>query len=179
MANIESIFGGAFVPPTPALTDAPEIQFRNAIQEAGLEFNDEIIMDGTVHRFKSGGNKNFDRSGWYVAFGGTVPTMVFGDWRQDLECTVKADIGRKMTVAEEMEAVARVAKAKALRDEERKKKNEAVASTVDKIWEDAIDATSDHPYLKRKGIEPHGSKVTGDGRLIVPLFGHLLRCTEG
>ena len=171
MANIESIFGGAFVLPAPAVTEAPEIQFRNAIQEAGLEFNDEIIMDGTVHRFKSGGNKNFDRSGWYVAFGGTVPTMVFGDWRQDLECTVKADIGRKMTVAEEMEAVARVAKAKALRDEERKKKNEVVASTVDKIWEDAIDATSDHPYLKRKGIEPHGSKVTGDGRLIVPLFG--------
>lgn len=173
MANIESILGGAFVPPSQSVEakDPPEVQFKNAIIDAGLEFDDRIVMDGVIHRFKSGGNKNFDRSGWYIAYGGNVPTMVFGDWRIGMEQTVKADIGRKMTVAEEMEAVARVAKAKALRDEERKKKNEVVSSTVDKIWDEAIDATSDHPYLKRKGIQAHGSKVTGDGRLIVPLFG--------
>ena len=171
MANIESIFGGGFTPPAPALTDPPELQFKQAIIESGIEFDDQVIIDGVVHRFKTGGGKSFDRSGWYVAFGGTVPTMVFGDWKQGIEITVKADIGRKMTVAEEMESVARVAKAKALRDEERKKKNEVVADTVSDIWESAVDATPDHPYLKRKGIQPHGSKVTGDGRLIVPLFG--------
>ena len=173
MANIESIFGGAFTPPSQAniSVDPPEVQFKQAIIEAGLDFNENIVIDGSFHRFKASGNKSFDRSGWYIAYGGTVPTIVFGDWKQGIEITVKADIGRKMTVAEEMESVARVARAKVLRDEERKKKNEAVADTVHEIWEHAVDATSDHPYLKRKGIQPHGSKVTGDGRLIVPLFG--------
>lgn len=172
MSNIERIFGGAFVPPSESIvTEAPESQFRNAIIDAGLDDPGQIVADGTLHRFKTGGKGGFDRSSWYVAHLEGVPTIVFGDWRLGIEQTFKANIGRKMTVAEEMETVARVAKAKAQRDEERKKKNEAVASTVEKIWEDAIDATQDHPYLKRKGILPHGAKVTGDGRLIVPLYG--------
>lgn len=176
MSNIESIFGGAFVPPAPEVVDAPEVQFRNAIIDAGLDDPGVIIADGVLHRFKTGGKSGFDRSSWYVAHMEGVPTIIFGDWRLDIEQTFKANVGRKMTVAEEMETVARIAKAKALRDEEKKKKNEVVASTVEKIWEDAIEATPDHPYLKRKGIQAHGAKVTGDGRLIVPLYsseGHL------
>ena len=44
------------------------------------------------------------------------------------------------------------------------------ADTVAVIWRDAATASADHPYLSRKGIGSHGARVTGDGRLIVPLF---------
>jgi hypothetical protein len=96
--------------------------------------------------------------------------MIWGDWRQGIEQTIKATINRPYTVADEMAHVARVAAAKAARDLERKKQNEAAASTVDKIWSEGASASPEHPYLKRKGIQPHGAKITGDGRLMVPLF---------
>lgn len=173
MANIESILGGAFVPPKPVTkpTEPPEAQFRNAMIDAGLEPPDQIIVDGALHRFKSSGNKQFDRSGWYVAHMDGFPTITFGDWRQGIDHTFKADIGRKITVAEEMENLARIQKAKAMRDEERQKKNELTASTVETIWQNGTPATTEHPYLKKKMIQPHGAKVTGDGRLMLPLYG--------
>jgi phage/plasmid primase-like uncharacterized protein/KaiC/GvpD/RAD55 family RecA-like ATPase len=171
MANIKAIFGGSFVPPQPEAPEPVESQFRNAFIEAGLEPPNEIIMDGQLHRFKTGGNKTFDKSGWYSAHIDGFPTLVFGDWRQGIEQTFKANIGRKITVAEEMENLARIAKAKSLRDEERHKKNEIAASTVETIWETGAEATTEHPYFKKKGIQPHGAKVTGDGRLMLPLYG--------
>ena len=69
-----------------------------------------------------------------------------------------------------MAHVARVAAAKAARDAERKKQNDAAASTVEIIWSEGAAASPEHPYLKHKGIQPHGAKITGDGRLMVPLF---------
>lgn len=174
MSNIASIFGGDFTPPKPVTenVEAPEVQFIDAIASTGLTPpTDPIVMDGNIHRFLGSGKKSFDKTGWYVAHATGVPTIIFGDWRLGIEQTYKANIGRKMSVAEEMETFARINKAKALRDEERKRKNEATANAVEIIWDEAIAATPDHPYLKRKGIQPHGAKVTGDGRLIVPLYG--------
>jgi phage/plasmid primase-like uncharacterized protein len=136
---------------------------------AGVSPPDEIILDGQLRRFRPDPKKH-DRSGWYVGHADGICTMIWGDWRQGIEQTVKADTGRKLTVADEMAHVARVAAAKAARDLERKKQNEMAASTVDKIWSAGASASPEHPYLKRKGIQPHGAKITGDGRLMVPLF---------
>jgi hypothetical protein len=44
------------------------------------------------------------------------------------------------------------------------------ADTVEKIWSSASAAHPDHPYLARKGIKTHGARITGDGRLVVPLY---------
>ena len=63
-----------------------------------------------------------------------------------------------------------MAEAKATRDAELKRQREIVADTAEKIWVDAGAAHPDHPYLARKGIAVHGARVTGDGRLVVPLY---------
>ena len=136
---------------------------------AGVTPPDELILDGQLRRFRTD-NKRTDRSGWYVGHADGIVTMIWGDWRQGIEQTIKATIKRPYTVAEEMAHVARVAAAKAARDAERKKQNQAAASTVDIIWSEGAAASPEHPYLKRKGIQPHGAKITGDGRLMVPLF---------
>jgi phage/plasmid primase-like uncharacterized protein len=136
---------------------------------AGVSPPDEIILDGQLRRFRTDPKKH-DRSGWYVGHADGICTMVWGDWRQGIEQTIKATINRPYTVADEMAHVARVAAAKAARDAERKKQNEAAASTVEIIWSEGAAASPEHPYLKRKGIQPHGAKITGDGRLMVPLF---------
>lgn len=169
MADLTKILGGPWSPPPDPTFTPPEVQFREAMLDAGVQPPDEIILDGQLRRFRPDPKKH-DRSGWYVGHADGICTMIWGDWRQGIEQTVKADTGRKLTVADEMAHVARVAAAKAARDLERKKQNEAAASTVDKIWSEGATASPEHPYLKRKGIQPHGAKITGDGRLMVPLF---------
>ena len=169
MADLTKILGGPWSPPPAPAYAPPEVQFREAMLAAGVSPPDEIILDGQLRRFRTDPKKH-DRSGWYVGHADGICTMIWGDWRQGIEQTVKADTGRKLTVADEMAHVARVAAAKAARDAERKKQNEAAASTVEIIWSEGAAASPEHPYLKRKGIQPHGAKITGDGRLMVPLF---------
>lgn len=169
MADLTKILGGPWAPPPAPTLAPPEVQFREAMLEAGITPPDEIILDGQLRRFRTD-NKRTDRSGWYVGHADGICTMIFGDWRQGIEKTIKATTNKQYTVAEEMALVARIAAAKAARDAERKKQNEAAASTVDIIWSEGAAASPEHPYLKRKGIQPHGAKITGDGRLMVPLF---------
>ena len=78
--------------------------------------------------------------------------------------------GRELTASENMAITRRQSEATEERERVRTKKSEVAANTVEKIWSEAIAASPDHPYLKRKGIEPHGARLTGDGRLIVPLY---------
>lgn len=169
MADLTKILGGPWAPPPAPIFAPPEVQFREAMLEAGITPPDEIILDGQLRRFRTD-SKRTDRSGWYVGHADGICTMIFGDWRQGIEKTIKATTNRPYTVAEEMAHVARIAAAKAARDAERKKQNEAAASTVEIIWAEGAAASPEHPYLKRKGIQPHGAKITGDGRLMVPLF---------
>jgi len=174
MADLTNVFGGPWQPQASAavLTDSPEMQLHDAIERAGMTAPDKIIMDGKIHRFNSGtkGKGGHSRPGWYVVYGDGVPAGRFGCWRADIEQTWRADIGRKLTVAEEMANSKRMAEAIKARDAEVAKSREVASNVVDEIWVNAGAASADHPYLARKGVQPHGSRVTGDGRLIVPLY---------
>lgn len=139
---------------------------------SGLEPPDTVYLDGKIHRFKSGtkGTPGHDKSGWYIAFSDGIPAGRFGCWRAGLESTWRAEVGRQLSPADEMAFARRMAEAKAARDIEQARKHEVAADVVDQIWSDCIGASPDHPYLKRKGIAPHSARVTGDGRLVVPLY---------
>ena len=175
MANLSHIFGGAFVPPpldqTPVA--APDLQLREAIVNAGLTAPDSIILDGKIHRFRSGqkgGKPAGDKTGWYIAFDDGTPAGTFGCWRSGITHDWRAVVNRKLTATEEMSIIRRMTEARALRDAERAKQHETAADTVETIWSGCMAASPEHPYLKRKNINPTGARVTGDGRLVVPLF---------
>jgi putative DNA primase/helicase len=173
MADLTSILGGPWSPPPEKPIDPPEVQLLKAMLEAGLaEPKDPIEIDGKMHRFASGtkGAKGYDKSGWYIAFPDGIPSGRFGCWRLGIDHVWRADVGRRLTAAEEMANVRRVAEAKAARDAALERQHEVAAQTVDAIWTSAQAASPDHPYLKRKGIGVHGARVTGDGRLVVPLY---------
>lgn len=171
MADLSKILGGPWSPPVSPVPAAPEVQFAEAIRRSGLDVPPEIILDGKLRRFRSTESKKFDRSGWYVGYADGIPCITFGCWREDITQTVKADMGsKKWTPAEEMAHIARVAAAKKQRDAEIERDRSVAASTVETIWAGGVQASPEHPYLKRKGIEAHGARVTGDGRLMVPLF---------
>ncbi len=173
MADLSKILGGPWSPPQQKAVSHPEDQLLDAIRAAGLEPPEHIHMDGKIHRFKSGTKgqgKGGDKPGWYVIYGDGVPAGRFGCWRSGIEVTWKADVGRSLTPAEEMAHARRMAEARAARDAELKRQYEVASDTVETIWSQAQAAHADHPYLQRKGIGVHGARVTGDGRLVVPLY---------
>jgi phage/plasmid primase-like uncharacterized protein/KaiC/GvpD/RAD55 family RecA-like ATPase len=172
MSDLSSILGGPWSPPEQKHVDAPEIQLKDAMLGVGLKPPDALHLDGKLHRFNSGtkGEKGHDKPGWYIIFNDGVPAGRFGCWRSGVELTWKADIGRSLTVAEEMAQSRRLSEAKAQRDAEQAKTREVAANTVDLIWSQAGAASPEHPYLQRKGIQPNGARITGDGRLMVPLY---------
>ena len=174
MADLSKVLGGPWSPPPEKRVAPPEEQLIDSIKAAGLEPPEQVILDGKIHRFRSGtkgtGGKGGDKPGWYLVFGDGVPAGRFGCWRAGIEVTWRADVGRKLTQTEEMAHARRMAEAKALRDAELERKHQVASETVEKIWTGAQGASPEHPYLQRKGIGVHGARITGDGRLVLPLY---------
>jgi phage/plasmid primase-like uncharacterized protein len=173
MADLSKVLGGPWAPPPEKLVAPPEAQLIDAMHAAGLQPPEEILMDGKIHRFKSGTKGapgHGDKPGWYLVFGDGIPAGRFGCWRAGMEVTWRADVGRKLTQTEEMSHAKRLAEAKALRDAALERQHQVASDTVEKIWTTANPANAEHPYLAKKGIQTHGARITGDGRLVVPLY---------
>lgn len=179
MADLSNIFGGPWSPPSKIEPEPVEVQLINAMEAAGITPPEHIQIDGKLHRFRSGTRGTpgkGDKSGWYIIFGDGVPAGRFGCWRAGVEVTFRADIGRNLTDAEQMLHARRLSEAVRLRDAELKRQREVAADTVETIWTGGALADPSHPYLTRKRIDVHGARVTGDGRLMVPLYspdGHI------
>lgn len=142
-------------------------QFRDAIQAAGLTPPDTIEADGKLRRFASNGKRG-DDAGWYLLHGDGIPAGGFGCWRDGLSQTWRADIGRTLTPAEEAAHRAKVEAMRRDREaEEAKRKAEAQAKAA-AIWQKAEPAPENHPYLARKGIQPHGARLH-KGALVIPM----------
>lgn len=165
MGNLSNILGGPWSPPEP---DPPEQQLRKVMSLEGLNPK-TLIFDGNIHRFATGPSGT-DTAGWYVIYNDNIPAGAFGDWRTGLSVPWHTIRSAPMTAAEQMQYRARIKESMAKSAEVRSKLQESTADVVQEIWSQAGAASEDHPYLKKKGIDPNGSRVTGDGRLIVPLF---------
>ena len=169
MGNLSNILGGPWSPPPEKRVAPVEDQLLDAMHAAGIQHTPEQVhIDGKMHRFCTSGKRG--DAGWYIVFPDGIPGGQFGDWRTGLVVNFKADIGRKLSHIEEMQHARRQAEASAMREAERVRKAELASDIVTKIWIDAGAASPEHPYLARKQIQPHGARVTGDGRLMVPLY---------
>ena len=173
MADLTKVLNGPWEPAPEKRVAPPDTQLIDAMRAAGLEPPETIQMDGKIHRFRSGtkGSPGHgDKPGWYLIFGDGIPAGRFGCWRLGMEVTWRADVGRKLTDFEEMAHARRINEAKVLRDAAQERQHQVAIETVEKIWLSGVAAHPDHPYLKRKGIQTHGARTTGDGRLMVPLY---------
>ena len=169
MTNLSSILGDNWSPPQASPVASIESQFIDAIINAGLHAPRDIVLNGEIHRFASDDDRH-KKPGWYVGFESPIPVLVFGCWKAGFTSQKRADTGVKYTPAQEMKLLAQIAEAKKKRDAELERKHEVAVETIESTWPTFTPASPDHPYLKRKGIGAHGARVTGDGRLVVPLF---------
>ena len=149
---------------------SPDRQAREAILEALGSAPDEISLDGRLHRFKVEGDTGTEKTGWYVLHGDGVPAGAFGDWRRDISRKWHAVLPPDLSDEDRARIEENCRRAQALRDEETKKRRKRAAETCREIWANAPEANVEHSYLQRKKIENHGLRMTGDGRLIMPIY---------
>lgn len=142
-------------------------QFRAAIAAAGVTPPDVIEGDGTLRRFSTN-NKATDKSGWYALHTDGVPAGSFGCWRSGLQSTWCSKSDTAMTESERHAHRQRIKAMQAQRDTELVQRQHEAAQSASELWAKAAPAQANHPYLARKGIQPHGVRELGD-RLLIPL----------
>lgn len=151
--------------------DPPEDQALQAIIAAdfGAEL-DSVKLDGKIHRFKARGDTGREKSGWYLFFSDHIPAGSFGTWRGDHTWKWSAKIGREIGAAELEEIEQRQALVDQAREAELKKQRDLAAQSAAEIWNTTEEASEDHEYLRRKKVKNFGLHITGDGRLIMPVY---------
>lgn len=162
-AGVTSFKSNAIIP------DAIE-QFRQAIADIGITPPDTVVADGQIHRFRSSGKSN-DKNGYYCLYGNGIPAGYFGCWRLNIKCNWRANVGRELTQKEFGRNQQCIEEMKLQREAETHRKHEAAANKASYIWNssESIAEQSDHPYLVKKKIEPHGARLY-KGSLVIPIY---------
>lgn len=142
-------------------------QFRSAILAAELNPPDVIVADGKLRRFASNG-KPHDDAGWYVLYGDGIPAGSFGDWRTGISQTWRADVGRPLTTVENAAHRTKVETMRKAREVEETRRQAEAAEKAAALWGKAPPAPDNHPYLVKKEIKPHGTRLY-QGALLIPM----------
>jgi putative DNA primase/helicase len=144
----------------------PIDQFRLAIAAAGLTPPTEIIDDGAIHRFSTGGNPTH-KNGWYMLHTDGLPAGAFGDWRVGFTQKWSSKADNLMTEGERLAQRERVKAMQRQREYDLAQRQQLAAAESLKRWTAATPCTQ-HDYLTRKGIQPHGTRIEG-GKLLIPM----------
>lgn len=141
--------------------------FRAAICAAGLEPPD-AIEPGKLHRFPGKGKRASNRAGWCLLFDDGLGGC-FGDWSSGFSETWQAKPDKPYSRAERAAFARRVEAAKHQAEAERSARQANAANRAAAIWNTATPAPGNHPYLIRKGIQPHGARLH-KGALVLPVM---------
>lgn len=119
------------------------------------------VGDGRIHRFHVAGDAPGSRNGWYVLHADARPGGCFGSWRtsgchvwRGSACTVAGQVRRQSSRAV---------------DAERARRQFDTARYARWLWANATPADPNHPYLRRKQVQPYGLRQK-DQQLLVPLI---------
>ena len=139
-----------------------EVDFRQCMRNAGLEFAGEIVADGELHRFKVDGDSG--PHGWYVLHSDGVPAGVYGCNKRDIEVKWSAKLETEFTKEEKSAYRKRIADAKAKRNADLAKRQADAAAQAQTILDTAqpATATDDHAYLTRKRVSAYPGVRVGD-----------------
>jgi phage/plasmid primase-like uncharacterized protein/RecA-family ATPase len=146
---------------------------RGMAFDVGIPAPDDLIIDGNVHRFQIGGKKT-NKNGWYILneneYGiiGAIGdhSRTFGSGKNYIPITAYS---RPLSPTEQIKVTEKIKKDSEKAKIEMKQKHDLAAREAAFIWSKTEYASTDHPYLKDKGLNStHGSKISGDGCLVLP-----------
>jgi antirestriction protein ArdC/phage/plasmid primase-like uncharacterized protein len=146
----------------------PKREFAAACQSEGLII-DEPMMDGKWHRVAVVGDAKGKTSGSYRGFIEGVPAGQIMNYKKASEAVKWVSTGSKVDPAEMERLKAQSAAKMAEQKQELQFKYKQVAKRAYGIFANAIDASNDHGYLKKKQVTGETLRVDQSGNLLVPM----------
>jgi putative DNA primase/helicase len=145
---------------------------REAMLESGLRTSDPIVPDGRLRRVRWEGDPAGRRNGWYVLHEGDPPAGAFGCWKRGVneKWCAKGSPNDSWTAEQRRALKERIAQRRVEQQAEMEARHASARSRTDRDWSRAVPADPEHPYLRRKRVQPHGIKQIGD-RLQIPVCG--------
>jgi len=150
------------------MLNTPLEVFKQAMIDVGIEPPVDIITDGTLQRFTVAGDRTGSKNGWYVFHADDPAAGSFGCWKRSISKTWCSKTLHNMTTAEKAAYQAKVEAMNRQQEDGRQRIHAECQAWCVEAWNKANDATSDHPYLKHKGIQAYGLKTSTD-TLLVPI----------
>lgn len=140
-------------------------EFRRAMQAAGIAYSGEIIADGRLHRFHIDGHKQGTLNGAYTLHLDGSPAGYFQDHKTGISKTWRSGNGYQSV---SYALIKQINKAKLQREAEIRQRHQAAAIKAVNIWNRSkpILEQSEHDYLVRKHVQPHGARLYGDALVI-------------
>ncbi len=143
--------------------------FSTAMHEAGMIVNEPLIADGLLHRCHVEGDKPGSKNGAYCLHMDGLPSGYFEHWKTGIKSTW-CQSGKRypMTMAMRQQ----IEQARQQRQSEQQQAHRLAAEKARFVWGrgNPIMTQSEHPYLIKKQVQPHGLRMVRDGVLMVPLF---------
>lgn len=143
--------------------------FKQAMQPAGIETSAAIIADGALHRFHVVGDRSGSKNGWYVLHADDPAAGQFGCFKRGTSEIWSAKEYTSLSPEEKSSYMAKMEAAQRKRYEETAKLQADCLAWCAERWQQGKEATSTHPYLKRKGVQAYGLRLLRDS-LMVPLY---------
>lgn len=145
-------------------------QLREAMNEAGLPFQGEIITDGILHRFYVEGDKSQSRNGWYILFEDETfsGAGAFGCWKRGITGRWSNTQERLMSSEEKNRYRKRMVEVRRQREEEKERLQAECRILSSLLWEQAPPATDSNAYLALKGVHASGAREI-NGTLLIPV----------
>ena len=147
----------------------PQQEFADACRKEGLMIEGLPSMDGKWHRVAVAGDAKGQTSGSYRGFIEGIPAGQIMNFKKASEPVKWVATGTRID-PEELERIkAQSAARKAEQAQELKFQYQQVAKRAYGTFMNAIEATSDHPYLRKKQVSGETLRVDRSGNLIVPM----------
>ncbi|SFM95707.1 toprim domain-containing protein [Nitrosomonas communis] len=130
------------------------------------------IADGKIHRCHVAGKSTNNTDGAYILHSDGIPAGGFQNHTDGLGWqNWRVDIDLKLTQAEKISLRTMYQEFKRLREIEQHQKHEKIAAKARYLLECSKAAKSQkaHPYLIKKGIQPHGAWLLGK-LLVIPIY---------
>lgn len=151
------------------MTAGAELRFLDFMRGLDLApLKDSLVADGSVQRFRVGGDKAGSKNGWYVLHLDPIPHGAVGSWRT-LETHPWRDAeARKIDWQERKDLQRRMATLKMDRFEAQKEVWAEARTKAAKMWKASRPADPAHPYLQKKQVKAWGIRQLRD-MLLIPV----------
>lgn len=146
----------------------PGEEFGEALRAAGLVVPALPIMDGKLHRVPVEDDKRGARSGAYVGYLDGRPAGFIQNYKSGHKQNWTSSQHTEVLTAQMREALHKAAAEKLLaREEGIAAVHRQTVALLTRQLEHAGAAPVGHPYLVRKGIQPHGARLNETGPLAI------------